>query len=114
MSNTHTAIAPGLKEKTNDNSSTNRRIAWRPQCSSARVGFLAQRCFSAENRVACKTSSTICITIGASAPALRRAQMYNPDWYYTQPPEPSSQDDYEQEIAKAEQKWELEREDYDD
>jgi len=40
--------------------------------------------------------------------------MYNPDWYYTQPPEPPSQDDYEQEIAKAEQKWELEREDYDD
>jgi len=40
--------------------------------------------------------------------------MYNPDWYYTQPPEPSSQDDYEQEIAKAEQKWEIEREDYDD
>jgi hypothetical protein len=40
--------------------------------------------------------------------------MYNPDWYYTQPPEPISEEDYEKEIAKAEQKWELEREAQDD
>jgi hypothetical protein len=40
--------------------------------------------------------------------------MYKHDWYYTQPPEPSSEEDYEQEIAKAEQRWEMEREAQDD
>jgi hypothetical protein len=47
-------------------------------------------------------------------PSSEEGKMYNPDWYYTQPPEPSSEEDYEQEIAKAEQRWEMEREAQDD
>jgi hypothetical protein len=40
----------------------------------------------------------------ASRHILRRTQMswYNPDWYYTQPPETESEEDYEKKIYLAE------------
>jgi hypothetical protein len=58
-------------------------------------------------------SPTLDLTNGASAPALRRAKMswYNPDWYYTQPPEPKSEEEYEEDIYWAERKAKEERED---
>ena len=45
---------------------------------------------------------------------LRRTQMYNPDWYYTQPPEPKSEEDYEEELYWAERKAEEKMEKQDD
>jgi hypothetical protein len=36
---------------------------------------------------------------------------YNPDWYYTQPPEPKSEEEYEEDIYWAERKAKEERED---
>jgi hypothetical protein len=49
----------------------------------------------------------------ASRHILRRTQMswYNPDWYYTQPPEPESEEEYEEKLYWAERKAKEERED---